>query len=130
MILTQEKWLAELPTFHIKTVCLERDSQSISRCPIDNPISSVQANHLAYVIYTSGSTGKPKGVKIAHQGLTNLINWHQTQFKINQLSKATHLAQISFDASVWELWPYLTVGASIYLVKDEILSAPDSYKIG
>ncbi|MFM6138849.1 MAG: AMP-binding protein, partial [Sphaerospermopsis kisseleviana] len=40
------------------------------------------------------------------------------------LDKAAQVASIAFDAAVWELWPYLTAGASIYLVKSEILISP------
>ena len=73
------------------------------------------------MIYTSGSTGTPKGVLIAYQGLLNLVKWHQrTGLKLLRLDKATQLAGTGFDAAVWELWPYLTAGASIYLVKSEL----------
>jgi amino acid adenylation domain-containing protein len=91
-----------------------RDSQAAS-----NPRSNVLPNHLAYVIYTSGSTGKPKGVEISHASLVNLLAWHQGVYRITPEDRATQLAGFSFDASVWELWPYLTAGASIHVVDDE-----------
>ena len=34
--------------------------------------------------------------------------------------RATQLASTGFDASVWEVWPYLSVGASLHLVPDEV----------
>ncbi|MEH2331115.1 amino acid adenylation domain-containing protein [Nostoc sp.] len=104
-------------------VCLDTDWQMISQLNQDNLITEAQATNLAYVIYTSGSTGTPKGVMIAHQGLLNLVFWHQRTFKVTSLDKATQLAKTAFDAAVWELWPYLTTGASIYLVKPQILSS-------
>jgi len=73
---------------------------------------------LAYVIYTSGSTGQPKGVEIPHGGLLNLVSWHQQAFSVTSADRASHLAGLSFDAAVWELWPYLAVGASIHLVDE------------
>jgi len=76
-------------------------------------------SNLAYVIYTSGSTGRPKGVQITHQGLMNLIRWHQNCFGIAPEDRATILASPAFDASVWELWPYLTVGASVHVAEPE-----------
>src|SRR3982751_4083011 len=44
--------------------------------------SAVKNDRLAYVIYTSGSTGKPKGVEITVGNLTNLVGWHQSEFKV------------------------------------------------
>ncbi|WP_392535134.1 non-ribosomal peptide synthase/polyketide synthase [Nostoc sp. C117] len=123
VLLTQQKLLDRLTQHQAKLVCLDTDWQLISQSSQDNLITETQATNLAYVIYTSGSTGQPKGVLIAHQGLLNLVFWHQRTFKITTLDKATQLAGTAFDAAVWELWPYLTAGASIYLVKSEFLSS-------
>ncbi|MEW5931716.1 MAG: amino acid adenylation domain-containing protein, partial [Gemmatimonadota bacterium] len=74
---------------------------------------------LAYVIYTSGSTGTPKGVEVTHGALLNLVHWHRDAFGVTEADRATQLAGLGFDASVWELWPYLASGAAVYLVADE-----------
>jgi amino acid adenylation domain-containing protein len=70
---------------------------------------------LAYVIYTSGSTGQPKGVPITHASLHNLVCWHQQAYGVTPADRATQIAGPAFDASVWELWPYLTAGASVHI---------------
>ncbi|MBR8838801.1 MAG: amino acid adenylation domain-containing protein [Stigonema ocellatum SAG 48.90 = DSM 106950] len=123
VLLTQQKLLDRLGQHQAKHVCLDTDWQLISQSSQKNPITEAQASHLAYVIYTSGSTGQPKGVLIAHEGLLNLVFWHHRAFNITSLDKATQLAGTAFDAAVWELWPYLTAGASIYLVKSQLLSS-------
>ncbi len=79
---------------------------------------------LAYVIYTSGSTGTPKGVEIEHASLVNLIAWHQRAYGVSAADRATQLAAPAFDASVWELWPYLTAGASIHIPNEETRLSP------
>ncbi|HXT39116.1 MAG TPA: amino acid adenylation domain-containing protein [Candidatus Angelobacter sp.] len=79
----------------------------------------VSSRNLAYVIYTSGSTGTPKAVELSHRGLVNLLTWHQQAYSVTPADRATQLAGFSFDASVWELWPYLTAGASIHIVDDD-----------
>ncbi|HKV36205.1 MAG TPA: non-ribosomal peptide synthase/polyketide synthase [Pyrinomonadaceae bacterium] len=85
---------------------------------------TVAPENLAYVIYTSGSTGQPKGVEIPHSGLANLVAWHQRAYGITSGDRATQLAGPAFDASVWELWPYLTSGASIYIPDEETRVSP------
>src|SRR5205823_2239176 len=70
---------------------------------------------LAYVIYTSGSTGHPKGVPIEHASLFNLICWHQQAYDVKPDDRATQIAGPAFDGSVWEVWPYLTAGASVHI---------------
>jgi amino acid adenylation domain-containing protein len=80
---------------------------------------------LAYVIYTSGSTGRPKAVAVTHRGLSNLVGWHLRDYRITPADRATLLAGVAFDASVWELWPYLVAGASLHIPEAEVrLSAP------
>ena len=79
------------------------------------PATTFSSEQLAYVIYTSGSTGQPKGVEITHASLLNLIAWHRTEFAVTPTDRASHLASVGFDAAVWEVWPYLTAGASLHL---------------
>jgi amino acid adenylation domain-containing protein len=80
---------------------------------------------LAYVIYTSGSTGQPKGVEIMHESLLNLIHWHQQAFGVKSADRASQVANVCFDAAVWEIWPYLAIGASLYFAEDDTVSDPE-----
>ena len=84
-----------------------------------------QRTQLAYVIYTSGSTGQPKGVEIEHASLLNLIAWHQHTYYLTP-ARPCHANRHTptFDASVWELWPYLTAGASIHIPGEETRLSP------
>jgi amino acid adenylation domain-containing protein len=75
--------------------------------------------NLAYVIYTSGSTGRPKGVMVDHRSLLNLVFWHKTAFSVGPGDRASQVAGLGFDASVWEIWPYLVAGASVRLLEDD-----------
>lgn len=74
----------------------------------------------AYVIYTSGSSGRPKGVVVAQQSLLNLITWHQRERGVTERDRGTQLAGLGFDATVIELWPYLTAGAAICMPDFEL----------
>ncbi|WP_096595401.1 non-ribosomal peptide synthetase [Calothrix sp. NIES-2098] len=125
ILLTHQRWLERLGDRNSQIICLDRDGEIISQESEDNLPSEVTLNNLTYVIYTSGSTGKPKGVEIEHRGLLNLIFWHQKAFTVSSVDRVTQIAGVAFDACGWEIWPYLTAGASIYIVDDEIRQIPE-----
>src|ERR671933_1287063 len=124
IMLTQQRLVDKLPENQARVVCLDSDWEAISPPGMasltaqhnqENLVSSVTPENLVYVIYTSGSTGTPKGVQIQHNGFVNLVIWHQRTYSVTPADRATQLAGPAFDASVWELWPYLTAGASVHL---------------
>jgi non-ribosomal peptide synthetase component F len=92
------------------------------------PAIETTKDQLAYVIYTSGSTGQPKGVEVTIENLSNLISWHQRTFEVSAKDRASHLASVGFDAAVWEVWPYLTAGASLHLPDESTRVSPESLR--
>ncbi|MEO6230171.1 MAG: non-ribosomal peptide synthase/polyketide synthase [Ferruginibacter sp.] len=98
---------------------LDKDWAAIEQLPKSAVRTKITPDQLAYVIYTSGSTGRPKGVMIEHINVMNLVQWHNNHYKVNSLSRCTAMAGIAFDAFGWEIWPYLSAGAGIYIVDDE-----------
>jgi amino acid adenylation domain-containing protein len=115
----------QLPSGNWRTVVVEADGMEGVRYPSVPPVVETKAGDLAYIIFTSGSTGRPKGVQIPHASLLNLVVWHQRTFGITPADRATLHASPGFDAAVWEVWPYLTAGASLYLVDDAVRHAPE-----
>src|SRR6266704_3141576 len=102
------------------------DAPKIGDHPGEPPPLRIGPDDLAYVIYTSGSTGRPKGVEITHRGLANLVSWHTQAFSVTALDRASHVAGLGFDAAVWELWPYLAVGASVHLADEDTRSSAEA----
>ncbi len=88
--------------------------------PASINVDSCSSELIAYVIYTSGSTGTPKGVEVSHRALSNLINWHLQTYQVKCNEIASQIAGFGFDAAVWELWPYLTVGACVKVVNESV----------
>jgi amino acid adenylation domain-containing protein len=86
--------------------------------------NAATAAHPAYIVYTSGSTGRPKGVVTTHGALLNLVWWHRKTFDVSPQCRASQVARMGFDASVWELWPYLTAGASVNILDEETRYSP------
>jgi len=107
------------------TITVDTDHSAIATQPGHPPEYTVGADTLAYIVYTSGSTGEPKGVEIAHDSLLNLVFWHRDAFAVTPADRATQIASLAFDAAVWELWPYLTAGASVYLPDEETRLSPE-----
>src|SRR5947207_4313291 len=108
-------------------VAIDRDRE-IEKCSVEAPSIEFAEDQLAYVIYTSGSTGEPKGVEITIRNLLNLVAWHQFEFSVSSKDRATHLAGVGFDAAVWEVWPYLTAGASLYVPDEPTRLAPEGLR--
>ncbi|MEM8530251.1 MAG: amino acid adenylation domain-containing protein, partial [Chloroflexota bacterium] len=103
-------------------------SSTLSAQRSENPSCDFVDHQRAYVIYTSGSTGKPKGVEIEHYSLLNLISWHQSTFVVGEHDRATLIAAPSFDASVWEIWPYLSTGACLHIPDETLRTMPEQLR--
>src|SRR2546421_2162933 len=124
VLVTRQGLASRLPSQQAQVICLDADAAILAQQCASDPVSAVTAADLAYVIYTSGSTGRPKGVQITHGSLLNLIYWHQRVFAVTAADRATQLTSPAFDATGWELWPYLAIGASVYLLDEDSRVAP------
>jgi amino acid adenylation domain-containing protein len=103
-----------------RLIRLDRPSASAPIRPLP-----VDSDRLAYVIYTSGSTGRPKGVQVPHSGLMSLVRWHLRTYGVTADDRATLVASPAFDASVWEIWPYLAAGASLHVPDEDVRLDPE-----
>lgn len=119
VLVTWQSIAERLPTGETKLVCLDRDWEVLAQQSSNDPETTISPEDLAYVIYTSGSTGRPKGVQITHRSLLNLVFWHQCAYAVTSSERATQLTSPAFDATGWEIWPYLTIGARVYLLDEE-----------
>jgi amino acid adenylation domain-containing protein len=114
-VLTQKALAGALPAVDATVVHLDAEEDRVAADAGDHHRRSANSpERLAYLIYTSGSTGRPKGVPIKHSSLFNLICWHQQAYQVTPADRASQIAGTAFDASVWEIWPYLSAGASIH----------------
>lgn len=128
LVIASEKLSAAFAVCDIKVVRLDSDQKEIER-QATSPIKiDIGPEKLAYVIYTSGSTGQPKGVEIAHRNLSNLIRWHLRAFNVDQTTRATFQAGTAFDAAVWEIWPHLAAGATIYIPDESTRLSAESLR--
>ncbi|MBR5089798.1 MAG: amino acid adenylation domain-containing protein, partial [Ruminiclostridium sp.] len=93
--------------------------KAISKYENAKPVNLAETNNLAYMIYTSGSTGKPKGVMIPHRAMLNFVHFIRYRWKLNENSRIACHSNFSFDASVEDLYPALTVGGCVFIVPEK-----------
>lgn len=117
-LLIESEIFSEVIEFGIKSFSLDIMFNTLKTSAENIKPYKANSEDLAYVIYTSGSTGLPKGVKIQHKSLLNLCNWHNSAFEVTGNSRGALFAGIAFDASVWEIFPYLLKGAAIFPIND------------
>jgi len=116
VILTQRVLAPRMPSALSTTLCVD-DDPTLDDEPRGNLPPLARPEHLAYVIYTSGSTGRPKGVMIPHRGVVNHTLWVAERLGMSTRDRVLQKTSISFDASLVEIFPPLSVGASVVLAR-------------
>ncbi|MEV4886450.1 amino acid adenylation domain-containing protein [Chitinophaga ginsengisegetis] len=94
------------------------------------PGQEVQESDNAYIIYTSGSTGRPKGVLLGHKGLSNLATVFTNVLALARETRLLQFSSLGFDASVAEIFPVLSSGATLVIFKrSDIFSTDVLYSV-
>lgn len=120
--ITCRKLAANLPD---TLQCL--DIADVDNYPDTATACVIQPGDEAYLIYTSGSTGRPKGVRLPHCGLVNRARDLRDRAQINDNDCFTQFASLSFDASLYEMFASLLNGASLVIVRRNIIDDPDAF---
>ncbi|MGQ0554675.1 MAG: amino acid adenylation domain-containing protein [Nitrospiraceae bacterium] len=116
VVLTQEKWLPQLPPTGIPTRFLDLHDWSFADEPSGNLDRSIHPMELAYVMYTSGSTGVPKGVAVTHLGVLNYSNFIRRAVKAEPgLSFAT-VSTLGADLGNTVIFASLASGGCLHVV--------------
>ncbi|MEA5549588.1 amino acid adenylation domain-containing protein [Anabaena cylindrica UHCC 0172] len=108
---------SELKVNYGETIYLDIHKEEIATQATNNLDITVFPDNIAYIIFTSGSTGRPKGVAVSHQALAYHQNWFLENFAVNNNDVVLQKTPFSFDASVWEFWTPLMVGAKLVMAK-------------
>src|ERR1051326_6487176 len=118
VLLTERKWLRELPAHRAVVLCLDEMGEGAMEeaSGVGAGVERVRADQVAYEMYTSGSTGVPKGVAVRHRGIVRLVCGAEDA-GLNEETVFLQLAPISFDASTLEIWgPLLNGGRCVVSV--------------
>ncbi|WP_387796059.1 amino acid adenylation domain-containing protein, partial [Photorhabdus sp. RM125S] len=133
-ILTQQRHLITLTAYSQALmeppILIAADDPTITADkPVENPASVNTPSDLAYIIYTSGTTGQPKGVMIEHKNVVHMAAAQAAIFDALKRKKSLMFAPYVFDGSVFELFPGLFNGLTLYLCSETERNAPAVEKL-
>jgi amino acid adenylation domain-containing protein len=89
-----------------------------------NPILEVNGDSSNYIFYTSGSTGEGKAIVGAHASLSHFIHWEIKEFNIDDSFRVCQLTQITFDASLRDIFVALISGGTLCIPPADIKTNP------
>ena len=121
LLVTQSVLVPSGSAGSLRALCLDTEWPAIADESCERLRVDISPSQLAYVIYTSGSTGKPKGVMIEHRALVHYTSAATLTYGIAPSDRIAQFSSISFDASVEEIFPTLTSGATLSLRQSSTL---------
>ncbi|WLH71423.1 non-ribosomal peptide synthase/polyketide synthase [Pseudomonas fluorescens] len=128
-VLTQSSLRERLPLpEHVVALDIDLADAQLAQCAEHNPGLDFEPRSLAYVIYTSGSTGKPKGVAINHAALSEFASIAAGYSGLTPDDRVLQFATLNFDGFVEQLYPALTVGASVVLRGPQLWDGAELYQ--
>ncbi|MGO9325930.1 MAG: amino acid adenylation domain-containing protein [Terracidiphilus sp.] len=92
----------------------------------DQPVTRA-GDALAYIIFTSGTTGTPKGVMIENESVCQFIEIMHQRFSLRADDRVAEASELTFDASVFDMFMAWSTGASLYVVPASQLMAPAKF---
>ncbi|WP_445009286.1 amino acid adenylation domain-containing protein, partial [Pseudomonas lactis] len=129
LVLTQSHLHGRLPLpTQVLAVDIDRVQAQLALCADDNLPVDVEPQSLAYVIYTSGSTGKPKGVAISHAALSEFAGIAADYSQLVAQDRVLQFATLNFDGFVEQLYPALTLGATVVLRGPQLWDGAELYR--
>ena len=105
-----------------KSGLIEFENEHYSELAVNDSV-----DQLIYIIFTSGSTGEPKGVQISTQAVQSFVHWMRNDFSFTHDDVFINTAIFSFDLSVYELFSFAAIGASLLLNSKTVIAHPELF---
>ena len=124
LVLTDSASAAQVPAGDGREVLVVDRLATLGAAPTSPPERApAGAEDLAYVIYTSGTTGTPKGVMVSDRSLGAFCTAVAQRYELTSSDRVLQFSSLSFDVSVEELLPTLSVGAAVVLRSEDMSSS-------
>ncbi|MBA1292719.1 amino acid adenylation domain-containing protein [Pseudomonas lurida] len=128
-VLTHSHLRQRLPLPHgVTALDIDQAEAQLAHFGEHNPAVTFEPHSLAYVIYTSGSTGKPKGVAISHAALSEFAGIAAEYSRLVPQDRVLQFATLNFDGFVEQLYPALTLGATVVLRGPQLWDGAQLYR--
>ncbi len=101
-------------------VLLTRDIMGLKDVKDIQDVKGPKPESLFTMIYTSGSTGVPKGCQLEQRNMVAFCHAHVHALHVETDSRIGAYASFGFDASLQEIWPTFMVGATLYIIPEEL----------
>ncbi|MCF6403560.1 amino acid adenylation domain-containing protein [Chitinophaga filiformis] len=92
-----------------------RTDVSLDDQQFTDPGLAIDKQSDAYIFFTSGSTGISKGIIGSYKSLAHYIHWHRGAFNVNDGTRVSQLAPVTFDASLKDILVAITAGATLHV---------------
>ncbi|MDD2764700.1 MAG: amino acid adenylation domain-containing protein [Opitutaceae bacterium] len=112
----------------LSPVQIRIDAGTWSKRPEPPPAVHAALADPLYIIFTSGSTGGPKAVDVPWRGLCNLVQSFLRAFGVAPQERCSQIASLSFDASLFEIWPPLLGGGTLVFVPEDVKLDPEALR--
>ena len=117
LIIADRSLMSKIPSYEGEVLYLDE----IEALPAaDKTLPAPKPSDLFILLYTPGTTGVPKGVMPEHHNLVNFCKWYQRYMGVTAESKAAAYASYGFDANMMDLYPALTIGATVYIIPEDM----------
>jgi amino acid adenylation domain-containing protein len=91
---------------------------------------AVGLDDIAYVSFTSGSSGEPKGVTISHRNVAHYTRTMAQRYDINEQDRISQFSELTFDASVFDIFCAWKRGACVVCPALKTLLNPVAFLSG
>lgn len=104
---------------------LDMVAEIIAKCSDAPVVSGIDNSAVFYILYTSGSTGKPKGLLNLHRGVVNYLHFMREIYQLGAEDSILQLTSLGFDLSIFEIFGFLSYGATVHMMDDLQMRDPD-----
>lgn len=108
------------PILHIYPITKE-NPVTLDAIPYSEPVSPTKYTHC---IMTSGTTGNPKAIFLKQDSIINQINAKIQLLNMDNKSKVCLSMELSFVASIWQIFATIFVGGSLILLDEQSRHSP------
>ena len=125
VVITDEKNVLWLKEKGVNAVLFDEiDIGTFDNLAVDKALETVHDLMPVYIMHTSGSTGEPKGVVLPHRGVIDFAQWSTSYMNLDETSVIALQSPFHFDASVFDIYACICVGAKIVIMPDILAKFP------